>query len=101
MLKFNTILESESIDPAQIKLVRHRADDLYQFWLHNKDGFELWQSFQAEPVFSGATMIASFVVTPFRETVFVGLYSVNGVGDLPDGFIDPKTGKEVGQYNTV
>jgi hypothetical protein len=101
MIKFNTILESESIDPAQIKLVRHKADGLYQLWLHNKDGFERWQKFQAEPEFSGATIIASFVVTPFGETIFVGLYSVNGAGDVPDGFIDPLTGKEVGQYNTV
>lgn len=101
MIKFNTILKSEYVDTAQTKLVRHRAVGLYQLWLSNKDRFEAWQKFQAKPEFSGAKIIASFVVTPLDETVFVGLYSVNGAGDAPNGLIDPLTGKEVGEFNTI
>ena len=63
MIKFNTILESESIDPAHVKLVRHQAVSLsrtpYQLWLHNKDAFELFQKIQARSVFSDAAMLAS------------------------------------------
>ena len=101
MIKFNTILESEGINPAKVKLVRHVADGAYQLWLTSKERFGDWQKFQANPEFNGADILATFVKGPLGETLFLGLHSVNGVADAPAGLIDPLTGQEVGQHNTV
>jgi hypothetical protein len=41
-------------------------------------------------------LLATFVVTPNDETVFVGFYAVNGVGTAPPGLIDPLWNHDVG-----
>ena len=33
MIKFNTILEGEGVDPARVMLVRHKAIGAYELWL--------------------------------------------------------------------
>lgn len=88
MLRFNTILESEGVDPAGVRLVRHRHGPVYQRAVYldairGEPRFEIYQASQANPrviaQMRAAAAIASFVVDPAAETVFVGLWSVNGV----------------------
>ena len=83
MITFNTLLQSEGVDPSSVKLVRHQAVGFaltpYQLWLNNSESFGVFQRFQARPVFASAAVLGSFVATPLEETVFVGLYSVRGV----------------------
>jgi hypothetical protein len=101
MIGFNTLLQHEGVNPAHVKLVRHQDKRLpgrpvpYQLWLADDGRLDLYQRVQRRPVFRGARMIASFVVTPLNETLFVGLYKINGVGTAPSGLIDPISGKDV------
>jgi hypothetical protein len=55
---------------------------------------EEYQSVQGRPVFKDAEIVATFVASPFGETLFVGLYGVNGNGIAPPGTIDPLTGHD-------
>ena len=44
-------------------------------------------------------LLASFVATPTNETLFIGLYSVDGVGRVPPRVVDPFSREEVrGNY---
>lgn len=103
MLSFGTLLREANIDPADVRLVRHGdgRHDLtpYHLWRANRGGFELYQRIQRRQRFSGAGKIASFVVTPLGETLFVGLYAVDGVATVPDGTIDPISGQNAGGKN--
>jgi hypothetical protein len=103
MISFNALLQCENVDSHGVKLVRHRDTRFsvtpYQLWMGRRRDFDIYQQIQTRPVFAGAKSIASFVVTPFDETLFVGLYSVNGVGETPNGLIDPLTGKSVDKMN--
>ena len=93
MLTFNHLLALEGIDPARVRLVRHqdnrlRPGRLYEAWRNDRDAFEDYQSVQRKDRFAVGDLLASFVVTEARKTVFVGLYRVDGVGTLPAGSID-------------
>ena len=46
-----------------------------------------YQSVQSENRFPTGDLLASFVVTEARKTVFVGLYRVAGVDPLPPGSV--------------
>lgn len=102
MIGFNTFLESEGISPADVKLVRHQDNRLpgsptpYQLWRAADGRLDLYQKIQRRPVFKGARLLASFVATPFSETLFVGIYEVRGVGTAAPGLLDPITGQDVG-----
>lgn len=102
MIGFNAILSSEGIDPKVVKLVRHQTTkygrERTPFWLARTAllDFELYQRIQSRPVFKGAEVIAAFVATPLNETLFVGLYRLKGLGRVPEGRIDPVTGKDAG-----
>jgi hypothetical protein len=94
MLTFNDLLALEGIDTAKVRLVRHQdgrlgAGHLYGSWCNDRDAFEDYQSVQSRDVFPVGDLLASFVVTEARKTVFVGLYRVDGVGTSPPGSIDP------------
>jgi hypothetical protein len=41
-------------------------------------------------------MLASFVATALNETLFVGLYHVEGVKLAASGLLDPISGQDVG-----
>ena len=105
MLGFEALLRDAGIDPTQVKLVRHQdtryqeRPSPYQLWLADDGRLNLYQEIQRNPVFKGASWIASFVVTPLNETLFAGMYAVNGVGPAADGLIDPISGKDVGASN--
>lgn len=104
MIGLNTLLREEGLDPAHVKLVRHQDDrhkgrpTLYQVWRSEVDKFELYQRIQSNPRFTGAQALASFIVTPLGETLFVGIYKVGNVTKAPKGLIDPVTGKNVSGY---
>lgn len=93
MLTFNDLLVLGGLDPAQVRLVRHqdnrlRPGRLYEAWRNNRDTFEDYQSVQSKNRFPVGDLLASFVVTEARKTVFVGLYRVAGVETLPAGSVD-------------
>jgi hypothetical protein len=99
MLTFNAILRHESIDPKQVRLVRHKDTRRgritpYNLWRAGLHPFETYQQIQSEMVFHVGNLLASFVVTPTKDTLFVGLYRVEGVGNVPPGTIDPSTQAE-------
>jgi hypothetical protein len=106
MIKFNTLLRDEGLNPSDVKLVRHQTPSgggrltPYQLWHANDSRFELYQSIQGSAIFSGAKMLASFVATPLNETLFVGLYDIDGMGKAPRGLVDPISGKDVRKSNS-
>jgi hypothetical protein len=95
MLTFNTILRHEGIDPQNVRLVRHQDNRAavnctpYNLWRAGDGGLEKYQQIQKRIVFEVGGLIASFVVTPHNETLFIGLYRVDGLGTAPPGTIDP------------
>ena len=93
MLTFNDLLQLEGIDPTQVRLVRHqdnrlRPGRLYEAWRSDRGAFDDYQSVQSKNRFPVGDLLASFVVTEARKTVFVGLYRVAGVDTLPPGSVD-------------
>lgn len=62
----------------------------------NDGSFERYQAIQSKPQFKRGQHLASFVVTPYGETLFVGLYYVHEQGVAPPGTIDPVSGDDVG-----
>ncbi len=93
VLSFNDLLVLAGIDPVQVRLVRHqdnrlRPGRLYEAWRNDRDAFDAYQSVQRKARFQVGDLLASFVVTEARKTVFVGLYRVGGVHTLPQGSFD-------------
>jgi GIY-YIG catalytic domain len=105
MIGFNTLLRDEVVSNTHLRLVRHRDTRLpgtlriYQLWLASDGQFELYQKIQRRPVFGKAKLIASFVVTPLDETLFVGLYEIRGIRKAVTGTIDPVSGEDVTGYH--
>jgi len=106
MIGLNTLLKNAGIDPAKTRLVRHqdtssaaRHRTPYDLWAANDGRFELYQRIQGKERFRDALSIASFVATPWNETLFVGAYTVKGVGRAPAGTIDPIAARDMaGHY---
>jgi hypothetical protein len=99
MLTFNSILRHENIDPGGVRLVRHqdtRPGRLtpYNLWRSGDDRFETYQRMQSRNVFAVGDLLASFVATPADETLFIGLFRINGAGTVPPGTIEPSTQAE-------
>jgi len=57
------------------------------------------KKFKRHPVFKRARLVASFVVTPLDETLFVGMYENRSVDKAKPGLIDPISCKDVGGLN--
>ena len=96
MLKFNTLLADAGLDPEKVYLLRHqdrRMSDgrtVYSVWRSQKDDFEMYQRIQKwENRFEVGALIASFVVTPDGDTLFVGLYEITDLTKLTDSVFDP------------
>jgi hypothetical protein len=100
MLTFNHLLRDDGVDPALVKLVRHherrQGRTPHHLWLANDGQFELYQRIERRPVFEGTRRLASFVVTPLEDTLFVG---IEGIGKAADGMSDPLSGKGVSGFN--
>lgn len=96
-LTFNLLLNTAGISPASTRLVRHqdRRGSAYDLWRANNGSFERYQSIQSKEVFDVGDWLASFVATPFNETLFVGIYRVHGMGVVADGQLDPLGGHDV------
>ena len=65
-------------DVRQVKLVRHKGDDLDMDQLRNEGWFETYQCFQSKPVFDGCTHIVSVIGEDATASRFVGIYEVQG-----------------------
>lgn len=79
MLKFSDILQAEGIPKKQTWLARHSDKSgrgVYRLWIEDLSEFEKYQSLQTRVKFDVGEFVASFVLTPTDETLFVGLYEV-------------------------
>src|SRR5262249_3003937 len=80
MLTFNTILKTENIDPKTVRLVRHQDARAavnctpYALWRTGDGRLELYQRIQRREVFAVGDLLATFVVTPAGDTLFVGSF---------------------------
>lgn len=93
MLTFNDLLALEEIDTAKVRLVRHQDGRLgrgrmYEAWRNSREAFESYQRVQSKHRFPVGDLLAVFVVSEARKTVFVGMYRVNDVGTCPPGSTD-------------
>ncbi len=96
MITFNDILRAEGIEPATVKLVRHqegrrRGQNIYAT-SRVADGrakVEEYQRIQHRKVFDVGGLIATFIVTPRGDTLFLGFYRVGAVGICEPGTTDP------------
>ncbi|MGA3052983.1 MAG: GIY-YIG nuclease family protein [Candidatus Korobacteraceae bacterium] len=95
MLTFNALLKHEGIDLKSVRLVRHQDARAtvnctpYDLWRSGDGRLEMYQRIQKREVFDVGDLLASFVVTPGGDTLFVGLFRVDGIGVVPPGTIDP------------
>jgi hypothetical protein len=102
MIGFNQLLQKVGIDLASTRLVRHQDNRApagkspYGLWVAADGRFDLYQRIQGKERFKDATWIVSFLATPLDETLFAGVYRVQGVGIVPSGTIDPLGGHGVG-----
>lgn len=81
MLTFNHLLEDAEIDPRQVYLARHQYSGPltpYEAWRSEDGTFEEYQSFQNRDRFKAGSFVAAFVVPPSQDTLFAGLYSLDG-----------------------
>lgn len=104
MLTFNDLLSLEGVDPLKVRLVRHQDNRvkpgrLYEAWRNARPTFERYQSVQKRKLFDVGDLLASFIVTEARKTVFVGLYEVAGIDTCPIGTVDVLIGHDVSGYN--
>ena|ERR1700730_16688178 len=81
MLKFNTLLKENNIDPITVQLVRHQQTGPtsltpYVLLRTDPERFEAYQRLQGRQIFNRDFM-AAFVVTPTAETLFANLYRVS------------------------
>ena len=95
MLTFNSILRDEGIDPKNVRLVRHRDARAsanctpYDLWRAGDGRLEFYQRIQKRKPFDVGDLLATFVATPANDTLFIGLFRVDGLGIAPAGTIDP------------
>lgn len=93
MLRLNTIFEAEKLDPTRIQLIRHKDHRLkkegktvFDIWRSEKTAFEKYQSTQRKKnAFDKGGLVASFVVSNWGETLFVGMYTVERQQRLING----------------
>lgn len=92
-LTFNLLLRSAGLDPAHVRLLRHGTDrhgsrTPHALLRRDAAAFERYQSTQkrAQRAYFDSPYWASFVSDAFGQVVFIGLYRVNAVGPVPDGW---------------
>jgi hypothetical protein len=85
-MHFSDLLRLQSVDPGGVLMLRHAPpsvmNKIFAGWaLERPDMFNAYQQTQgerAESAMKKANYVASFMSTPSGETLFVGLYRVNG-----------------------
>lgn len=94
-LTFNLLLREAGLDPKNVYLVRHkdtriakgvlrtRGSSPYQLFRTQPEKFEVYQQLQGKQCFGKRDWLASFVVAPRDETLFVGIYRKCGCGKPP------------------
>jgi hypothetical protein len=96
-LTFNLLLERAGINPKDVYLVRHQDKrtpkrvlrsrnsslSLYELWVTKPREFEKYQQLQGSNRFGKRNHLASFVVTPSKDTLFVGIYKKHSAGKPP------------------
>jgi hypothetical protein len=85
-IAFNSLLQAEGFRVQDVRLLRHKNDigrTPYACWFNDRDAFEHWQSYQSDThrTAFARPIWASFVDTPSKETLFVGLYSAAYAGE--------------------
>lgn len=103
---FNTLLVEAGLDPGHVRLLRHettayRGQTPYTLWRDDRDLFERYQSTQdrnCRGYFRG-THWASFVVPPDGRTLFVGLYRIALLGNVPLGWRHPLADRELDPHS--
>lgn len=98
MFDFNSLLVEAGIPIERTRLVRHQSKGKrtpYDLWLARDQSLERYQQIQTKEKFTVGDWLATFVVTPFGETLFVGIYHCSALGVAPDGTIDPLGGHDV------
>lgn len=86
---FNLLLRSAGLAPDDVRLLRHKeaakpGHTPYELWRDNLPMFQRYQARQSvanRPRFRAAHW-AAFVVTPEEETLFAGLYRIDGRAEL-------------------
>jgi hypothetical protein len=100
MLTFGSLLDLAEMARGSVRLLRHQ-DTRYPghptpfvLWRDHRDRFERYQETQSigDRPSLNASVWASFVGLPNKETLFVGLYSVELLGLLPADRPHPVTG---------
>lgn len=78
MLRFNTLLTQAGVAPEQVQLVRHQDNRQrrtpYALWRTRPESLEEYQRLQGRDVFDVPGVLATFVVPPRGEALFVGLF---------------------------
>jgi GIY-YIG catalytic domain len=99
MFTFGALLDLAWLTRSQVRLLRHQ-DTRYPgrrsplaLWRDDRDRFERYQATQSfgDAAHLAAPVWASFVGTPDKQTLFVGLYSSELVGPLPEDRPHPIT----------
>jgi hypothetical protein len=105
MLNFNDLLERAGLPLGDVKLIRHqdhrggRDRNPFRLWQAKRPEFELYQAIQRRFAYGAAKHIASFVVTPQKDTLFVGVWNVgSSIGTVQPGTIDPVRQTDVGGF---
>jgi hypothetical protein len=101
-LTFNVILDDMDVPPSKVRLLRHTPNrffgrTLYALWRDGHPDFLIYQSTQEKKIRArlNSPYWASFVVTPAKSVVFVGLFAVTRSGSCPAGTIDPLTRRDI------
>lgn len=100
MITFNDVLREGGVDPAKVKMLRHtvRGQQILEVWRADRALVEGYQCRQKPTFFDGVTHAACFLVSRAGETVFGGLYRVEGWVMAPPNEPRPLTGDpNVGQ----
>ncbi|TAX42237.1 GIY-YIG nuclease family protein [Rhizobium leguminosarum] len=92
MLTFGTLLDLANIDRASVRLLRHQDNRYpghaspYALWRDNRARLDDYQATQGfgEAAKLRAPLWASFVGVAGKKTLFVGMYSADLVGPLPE-----------------
>ena len=99
-LTFGNLLDLARIDRSAVRLIRHQDNRYpgrpspYVLWRDSRSRFEAYQATQAfnDAPELRAPIWASFVGVPEKNTLFVGLYSAELIGPLPEDRQHPITG---------
>lgn len=105
-LTFNSLLEAAKIDPQHVRLLRHTPDryfgrTLYALWRDGNPDFLTYQSIQHTKSRErlNSPYWASFIVTPAKSVMFVGLFEVTRIGSWPEGATDPVTRDNISGFD--